>query len=122
MASERETIRVLSIDGGGIRGVIPALILAGLQKMVGATPLVDLFDLVAGTSTGGLSALGRTVPDSGGKPRYTPDDMVRLYTEDGPRIFSRGFWYRVTSLNGWRRPKYPATGVGTVLREKFGSV
>jgi predicted acylesterase/phospholipase RssA len=122
MADERETMRVLSIDGGGIRGVIPAMILAELQKMVGATPLIDLFDLVAGTSTGGLIALGLTVPDEGGKPRYTPEDMVRLYTEDGKRIFSRGLWYRLTSLSGWLRPKYPATGIETVLREKFGSV
>jgi patatin-like phospholipase/acyl hydrolase len=122
MAGDGNTIRILSIDGGGIRGVIPALILSALQKMIGQTPLVDLFDVVAGTSTGGLIALGLTVPGTGGKPRYVPDDMVRLYTEDGPRIFSRGLWYRLTSLGGLSGPRYPARGIESVLREKFGAV
>src|SRR5262245_5960534 len=122
MQAERNPVRILSIDGGGIRGLVPAMILAELQTRVGNTPLVDLFDLVAGTSTGGLIALGLNVPGSDGKPRYTPEDMVSLYTEDGPRIFSRSFWYRLTSLDGLRRPRYPATGLEAVLREKFGSV
>jgi hypothetical protein len=122
MNSDRKTVRVLSIDGGGIRGLIPATILAGLQEMLGSTPLVDLFDVVAGTSTGGLIALGLTVPGSGGKPMYTPQDMVQLYTQDGARIFSRGLWYRLRSLGGLLRPKWPAAGIESVLREKFQSV
>jgi predicted acylesterase/phospholipase RssA len=119
MPTERKTIRILSIDGGGIRGLIPATILAGMQKMLGSTPLVDLFDVVAGTSTGGLIALGLTVPGANGKPMYTPEDMVKLYTQDGPRIFSRSLWYRLRSLGGLIRPKWPASGIEAVLREKF---
>src|SRR4051794_12770293 len=103
MADEAGTVRILVIDGGGIRGLIPALILSELQRLVGNTPLVDLFDVVAGTSTGGLIALGLVVPGDGGKPRYSADDMVSLYNDDGARIFSRGFWYRVMSLGGLTR-------------------
>jgi predicted acylesterase/phospholipase RssA len=122
MPTERKTVRLLSIDGGGIRGLIPAVILAGMQKMLGSTPLVDLFDVVSGTSTGGLIALGLTVPGANGKPMYTADDMVQLYTQDGSRIFSRSFWYRLCSLRGWIRPKWPTTGIDAVLAEKFQSV
>jgi len=50
-------IKVLSIDGGGIRGIIPAIILGQLQKRLGKN-LYEVFDLIAGTSTGGIIALG----------------------------------------------------------------
>src|SRR5215216_144443 len=59
--------RILSVDGGGIRGLIPALVLreleARLRRRAPAAQLADYFHLVAGTSTGGLIALGLTAPD-----------------------------------------------------------
>ena len=51
------SIKVLSIDGGGIRGIIPAIILGELQKRLGRN-VYEIFDLIAGTSTGGIIALG----------------------------------------------------------------
>jgi len=51
--------KVLSIDGGGIRGIIPAMILAEIERRTGKLTS-ELFDLVAGTSTGGILALGLT--------------------------------------------------------------
>ena len=54
-------MRVLSIDGGGIRGMIPALVLAEIEKRTGR-PVAGLFDLVAGTSTGGILACALTRP------------------------------------------------------------
>ena len=54
MADQRRAVRrVLSVDGGGIRGIIPALVLAHLERQVGA-PASKLFDLIVGTSTGGI--------------------------------------------------------------------
>ena len=70
-----EQMRILAIDGGGIRGVIPALVLAHLES-VAETPVCELFDLVAGTSTGGILAMGLTTPDGNGKPRYSADELV----------------------------------------------
>ena len=55
--------KILSIDGGGIRGVIPALVLAEIEKRTNKR-VADMFDLIAGTSTGGILALGLTIPPS----------------------------------------------------------
>lgn len=77
-------INVLSIDGGGIRGLIPALVLQRIEEETG-TPTADLFDLIAGTSTGGILALGLTLPDDGEgaeeSPRYTAQNLADLYRE-----------------------------------------
>ena len=53
--------RVLSIDGGGIRGIIPAMVIAHIEKRMGK-PAHELFDLLVGTSTGGILALGLAHP------------------------------------------------------------
>ena len=58
------TRTILSIDGGGIRGIIPARILELIEAKTGR-PIASLFDMVAGTSTGGILALGLTKPNAG---------------------------------------------------------
>ena len=80
--AESETtqrFQILSLDGGGIRGLYPAAVLAGLERLLGK-PIVDYFDLIAGTSTGGLIALGLGAG-------MTPSEIVQFYVDDGPRIF-----------------------------------
>jgi uncharacterized protein len=57
-----ERVRVISIDGGGIRGIIPALVLAEVERRAGAR-VADLFELIAGTSTGGILACALCAPD-----------------------------------------------------------
>ena len=55
MFEHKDTIKILSIDGGGIRGLIPALLLAEIEKNCGQ--ISQLFDFFAGTSTGGILTL-----------------------------------------------------------------
>ncbi|WP_441293680.1 patatin-like phospholipase family protein [Brasilonema octagenarum] len=62
----RPKYKILSIDGGGIRGIIPALLLAEIERRT-QKPIFSLFDLITGTSSGGILALGLT------KPRLTSD-------------------------------------------------
>src|SRR5262249_52012238 len=81
-------IRILALDGGGIRGIIPAMVLAKIEKLTGR-PIADLFDLVAGTSTGGILALGLTIPKNPGAPLYSAQQFVEMYEREGPRIFPR---------------------------------
>ena len=65
------SFNILSIDGGGIRGIIPAMILADIERRTGHR-IAEMFDMIAGTSTGGILALGLTVPEEPkGKDRNT---------------------------------------------------
>lgn len=117
-------IKILSIDGGGIRGVIPAMLMAEIEKRTGQA-IAELFDLIAGTSTGGILALGAAKPAGRAKgkkdvPQYTAEDMVQLYETEGPRIFSRSPWRTVRSLGGVIDEIYPSEGIETVLEEYFG--
>ncbi|MER1997595.1 MAG: patatin-like phospholipase family protein [Arthrobacter sp.] len=78
-------IRVLSIDGGGIRGILPATWLMTLEEQAGK-PVSELFDLVVGTSTGGILALGLTSPSENGKP-LSAAVLRSLYVDHGAEIF-----------------------------------
>ena len=112
-------VRMLSIDGGGIRGVIPAMVLARIEALTGKA-VSELFDLVAGTSTGGILALGLVKPGPAGKPAYTAGQMVSLYEKEGQRIFHRSAAWSVLALGGLAEKKYPSDGVEGVLDEYFG--
>jgi patatin-like phospholipase/acyl hydrolase len=113
--------KVLSIDGGGIRGVIPGTIMAEIERRTGE-PIFNLFDLIAGTSTGGILALGLTKPDPQNlkKNEYSAGDAVKMYEDKGDEIFSRSVWYRLHSRFGLTDEKYPTKGIETVLDEYFG--
>ncbi|HEX6247073.1 MAG TPA: CBASS cGAMP-activated phospholipase [Nocardioidaceae bacterium] len=111
--------KILSIDGGGIRGVMPAVVLAEIERRT-RRPVADLFDLVAGTSTGGILALGLSRPGAGGSPRYSAEDLVGLYESQGAKIFRRDPWRRFIALENLLDEKYSATGIEEVLSEYFG--
>ncbi|KAL1188902.1 Patatin-like protein 1 [Cardamine amara subsp. amara] len=85
-------VTILSLDGGGVRGVIVGVILAyleqQLQELDGENArLADYFDVVAGTSTGGLVTAMVTVPDDTGRPLFAAKDIVPFYLEHSPKIF-----------------------------------
>jgi uncharacterized protein len=113
--SNRRPINVLAIDGGGIRGIIPAVILNALEKRIGRR-VHEVFDLIAGTSTGGIIAVAIGAAANHGEP-YAPEDLVRLYVENGPIIFPKNF---LTGVNNWVRPKYSAAPLECVLLKFFG--
>jgi patatin-like phospholipase/acyl hydrolase len=108
------TIQVLSIDGGGIRGIIPAAILSEIQKRLGKE-LWQTFDLIAGTSTGGIIALGLGTACNSGKP-YTPDQLLKLYLQSGSTIFKKSW---LTPLRELLAPKYSPDGLEYTLAKFF---
>ena len=81
--------RVLAIDGGGIRGIFPATVLVDLERRLAPRRVADAFDLIVGTSTGGIIALGLTVPD-GDRPRHPAERLLELYLTDAETIFPGG--------------------------------
>src|ERR1043166_2187172 len=113
--------KVLSIDGGGIRGVIPATVLAEVEARTN-TPIAHLFDLIAGTSTGGIIALGLSRPakDGGTDPKYAASALAELYEKEGGRIFARTLWHQVLAVDNLLGQKYEADGVESVLKEYLG--
>src|SRR3954453_6773493 len=112
-------MNVLSVDGGGIRGVIPAMVLADLEERTGKHT-ADLFDLIAGTSTGGIIALALTVPGEDGKPRWTANDLVSLYLTEGPRIFHHSIGRMLESGLGLLDEKYDARPLEEALETYLG--
>lgn len=113
--------RVLSIDGGGIRGIIPAMVLAEIEERTGKAT-AELFDLVAGTSTGGILALGLTKPGQDGGPEYSAKKLIELYKTEGKKIFSIPVWHRIHSAGGVTEEKYPAAGIEEVAKRYFGDI
>ena len=111
--------KILSIDGGGIRGIIPAVVLAELERVTGQ-PASSLFDLIAGTSTGGILALGLAKPNENGLPQYSAQDLVGLYESDGAKVFSRSLLHGLLALGSLTRAKYSSTGLEQVLSKYFG--
>lgn len=121
----RRPYRILSIDGGGIRGIIPGVALAALEEVAGR-PIHELFDLVAGTSTGGILALGLTCPraDDPARARYTAREMAELYQEHGPDIFRMSGLRTVPGLGfvmDLLEERYRADALEHVLRGYFGA-
>jgi len=114
-------IKVLSIDGGGIRGVIPAMVLAKIEQMT-SKPVSEMFDLITGTSTGGILSLLLTRPSDNNAdvPAYSASDIIDFYTESGSIIFSSDIFHKIVSLNGLADEKYPSSGIESVLKEYLG--
>jgi uncharacterized protein len=99
--------------------MIPALVLAELERRSGR-PTVELFDLVAGTSTGGVIALGLSRPGASGRPAWSAREIADLYDEEGPRIFARSLWWRARSLGGLLDERYHAGGLDDALDRYLG--
>lgn len=124
-------VSILSIDGGGIRGLIVAIILcfleSELQKLDGQnTRIADYFDLVAGTSTGGLIAIMLTAPNKDKRPMFTAKEILEFYIRESPKIFPQS-----SNVFGWpltifkfilRQHKYNGQHLHNILRKELGDL
>ena len=107
-----ETKRLLSIDGGGLCGLIPAEVLMEMERQLDeltgvSRPIGERFDLIGGTSTGAILAAGLALG-------MRAKDLRDFYVELGPEIFRKG------CLLERFKYKYPATGIEKQLKSKFG--
>jgi hypothetical protein len=132
--------RILSIDGGGIRGVIPAVLLQTLEGLLNSTlasvrdnpadkptaalwenvteaRIADCFHLIAGTSTGGLLAAGLTTTAPGGRPKLSAADAAHMYESHGPRIFHRPLWRNVLDHFNVAFPRFPLNQLRRALED-----
>ncbi|KAH9611569.1 hypothetical protein KSS87_010335 [Heliosperma pusillum] len=122
-------ITVLSIDGGGIRGVIPGTILclleSELQRLDGENArLADYFDVMAGTSTGGLVTAMLTAPDDNNRPLFAAKDIKQFYLDHCPKIFPQAsslFNHGAKILKSLEGPKYDGVYLHKLAKEKLGN-
>lgn len=118
---EDRTFRILSIDGGGIRGVFPAAFLEGLEKRyTRGRPVAEYFDLISGTSTGGIIALGLAAG-------LGTNEICNLYVKRGDEIFPpspNGFigaiWSEIRNLHQCFRYRYDRGVLMQLLNQTFG--
>ncbi|KAL7089333.1 hypothetical protein ACP275_13G180900 [Erythranthe tilingii] len=123
-------IRVLTIDGGGVRGIIPGVILefleSQLQKLDGEdVRLADYFDVIAGTSTGGLITVMLTAPNEKNRPLFAAKDIKDFYLENCPEIFPQErdnlVSHTATTLKCLLSgPKYDGKYLRALLKKKLG--
>jgi patatin-like phospholipase/acyl hydrolase len=106
----KDSIRILTIDGGGIRGIIPAMV---IQALLGDLKAQDAFHIIAGTSTGGIIACGLAKPNP-----LTLQDIVDLYVNHGGQIFKKGLRNLIHYAYG---PRYAPTALENFLASEFGN-
>ncbi len=119
--SNQEYIRILSIEGGGIYGILPAHILEYIENKTGKH-ISELFDLMVGTSTGALETVLLTVPGKKGKPRYTAKDVLNIYNNESKFIFYSPWYHRILTLNGLLGPKYTTASRYQVFKKFLGDI
>ncbi|KAG2724470.1 hypothetical protein I3843_01G017800 [Carya illinoinensis] len=121
-------ITILSIDGGGIRGIIPGVVLAylesQLQELDGKDArIADYFDVIAGTSTGGLITAMIAAPNEQNRPLYAAKDIVPFYVENSPKIFPQAKGICASAVNLLKvliGPKYDGKYLHNLIRKNLG--
>jgi patatin-like phospholipase/acyl hydrolase len=110
---------ILTIDGGGIRGVIPARILAEIERLMGGVHLSELFNVFGGTSTGGLIVLSANMPNKERPylPLYNAQEILDLYMEKKENIFDKT---SIFCLPGIKSPLYKSAQKTIFCKESFG--
>ncbi|XP_052139496.1 patatin-like protein 1 [Oryza glaberrima] len=126
-----ERVTVLTIDGGGIRGIIPGKVLEflenELQQLDGPEArLADYFDYIAGTSTGGLITAMLAAPGAGGdgrrRPLFAAKEICPFYQEHGPRIFPQRWCKLASTVAAVWGPKYNGRYLRDMVREVLGEM
>jgi uncharacterized protein len=121
-------IRILSIDGGGIRGIISCVIIKYIEEQIRqlhdpSAKIGDYFDLIAGSSTGGLLASILLFPDGNSKKaKYSVEEALNLYAQKGDEIFKVSLWENLINPFGLFSEKISEKNIEKQLEEVFGNL
>ncbi|MEJ7588117.1 MAG: patatin-like phospholipase family protein [Ferruginibacter sp.] len=117
--------KILSLDGGGIKGIIPCAIFVAIEEKTN-NAISELFDVIAGTSTGGIIALGLSKPDENNNNAFRAKDMFDLYVNNGKDIFLKrqeDLWSKIGSIFNKTKAivplNYEIEHFEKLLKEKF---
>ncbi len=109
-------IKILSLDSGGIHGIISAHSLYYLEKKSGKS-IHELFDLIVCTSTGAIEAAILTLPNPQGNPNYSSQQLLYFYNHEIATLLRTPLWWRIVSLKGLIRPELNSDAVYALLNQ-----
>ncbi|OXA83358.1 patatin-like phospholipase family protein [Flavobacterium columnare] len=118
-------IRILSLDGGGIRGIITCVILKYIEEQLQKednpnAKIGNYFDLIAGSSTGGLLACFLLHPDNSNQALFSVNKAMDLYQKEGGKIFNTSFWEGIFNPFGLFNEKISQKNIEKELDIIFG--
>ncbi|MCO1336525.1 patatin-like phospholipase family protein [Microbulbifer sp. OS29] len=121
--SQKDTINILVIDGGGIRGLIPLYVLQHIEQEVGQ-PINELFDVFSGVSTGAVIASGLNIPSDQLANQYSDYDskvdlLIDLYKSQSDYLFSSPWHHKILSASGFFSPKFLGERLHKVLGKHY---
>lgn len=109
------TIRVLAVDGGGVRGILPAKVLAWLEGKTGKR-CSEMFHFMSGTSNGAVMTSGLAKPNP-----LSAQELLDIYVTTSGKVFHQSLWRKITTLCGLIGPKYGAAYYESVLQKALGT-
>ena len=116
----RETVRVLVVDGGGIYGITPLMIMNYWEQKTGK-PMKELFDFFIGTGSGAVIVSAINIPGENEKPKYSSADMIKVYQNFCKKIFEIPFINRILTLNGILAPLLSEENLNKEYLNFFGN-
>jgi uncharacterized protein len=115
----KRRVQILSIDGGGVKGLIPLRIIMEIVKRT-QFPIHELFDGFAGTSAGSLLLNALLIPGDKQGAKYTPEDLWDLVDLEFPLIFKRSYWKQIKSGFGIFQPLYSSRTLEKSIKKIMG--
>ena len=100
-----DTLNVLVLSGGGVRGLVPLHILTYIENRTGKK-VGELFDFIAGSSTGAITAAGFCAGDEYGNFKFSSKDILELYEENSEKIFSSPWYHQLLTCFGLFAPRF----------------
>lgn len=115
----KKEVRILCIDGGGVRGIIPAMILQKIEEITKKHPS-ELFDMIVGTSLGGVISLLLAAPNKEKKPVMSTTEIVNMFINHSQNIFKKETLKQIESIRGMEDEKNRSNGLEDVLKKYLG--
>ncbi|MFA0813911.1 patatin-like phospholipase family protein [Microbulbifer epialgicus] len=120
---KKDTINILIIDGGGVRGLIPLYVLKYIESRLDI-PITEAFDIYSGVSTGAIIASGINIPKEFIPSRYknnlsTTEYLIELYKEESDYLFSSPWYHKVLTGAGLFSPSYLGDRLHQILEKHY---
>ena len=117
---KKSTVKILIIDGGGIKGIIPLTLLHYVEKKTGK-PISETFDFFAGTSTGAIIVTTLNVPDKNNNPLYSVNDVINAYVLLSKSAMTPSLSRMIFTLNGLLGPRFSIAVLHDAFVKKMGN-